>query len=147
MMSIELSNKTERVSTLMISLLEQGVVVSVKVTGDSMYPLWKHKRDTLILEKCYGEELRKGDIALYRRETGKLVIHRIINVNKDSYDLCGDAQTQIEYKLPKENVIAVVKSFTRKGKNYSCRDLVYRIYAYAWMHLLPFRGLLLKLVK
>ncbi len=147
MESNAVNNNKARATELMLSLLEQGLEVSVKVTGDSMYPLWKHKRDTIILKKCEEGILKRGEIPLYRRRNGKLVIHRIIRVNQDSYDLCGDAQTQVEYNLPKENVIAVVKAFTRKGRSYSCRDLSYRVYAYVWTCLLPFRSIILKLIK
>ena len=97
-------------------MLDENIDIAITVTGDSMFPLWRHMRDTAVLTKCDKTALRKGDIPLYRRKTGQYVMHRIIKANKDSYNLCGDAQTQIEYNLSAENIIAVVKAFTRKGK-------------------------------
>lgn len=118
-------------------------VLSMNITGDSMFPLWRHRRDTAVLTKYDKTALRKGDIPLYRRRTGQYVMHRIIKVNRDGYNLCGDAQTQIEYNFSKENIIAIVKAFTRKGKKYCCSDLWYRVYTVFWIGPLPFRRIML----
>jgi hypothetical protein len=95
-----------------------------------------------VLTKCDKFNLKVGDIPFYKRNNEKYVLHRIVKVNKDSYNLCGDNQYVIEKNLPKENVIAVVKSFERKGKCYSCGVLGYKIYWHLRIFSIPFRYLL-----
>ncbi|MCB2300095.1 S24/S26 family peptidase [Clostridium tagluense] len=130
----------EKLSPLLLTMLNEGITVTLPVTGNSMSPLWKHKRDSVVLIKCDKYNLKKGDIALYQRRTKQYVLHRIVALQMDSYTMCGDAQRQLEKNIPKERVIAVVKSFTRKGKEYSCNHLGYQIYSAVWMWVLPFRG-------
>ncbi len=141
---VKLDTSKEEFSAALLQLLDENIDVTITVTGDSMLPLWKHKRDTVVLTKCDKFALKKGDIPLYRRSNGQFVMHRIIHVHKDSYNLCGDAQTQIEYNLKKENIIAVVKAFTRKGKEYSCTSHWFKLYSALWLRLRPFRRILLK---
>lgn len=141
---VKIDPSKEKDSSILLKMLAENIDVTITVTGDSMFPLWRHKRDTVVLTKCDKTTLKKGDIPLYRRTTGQYVMHRIIKVNHESYNLCGDAQTQIEYNLPTENVIAVVKAFTRKEKNYCCSDLRYKTYTVLWMRLFSCRRIILK---
>lgn len=141
---VKLDTSKEEFSSALLNILDENIDVTITVTGDSMFPLWRHKRDTVVLTKCDKFALKKGDIALYRRENGQFVMHRIIKVNADSCNFCGDAQTQIEYNLAKDNIIAAVKAFSRKGKKYNCSNLWVRAYALLWIVLLPIRGILLK---
>lgn len=129
----------EDFSSTILLMLEKNMDVALTITGNSMYPLWKHKRDSVILSNCNRFNLTKGDIPLYQRANGQYVLHRIIKVNRDSYDMCGDAQFQIEHNLPKENIIAVVKAFTRNGKSFNCSCYLFKIYSILWMWLFPLR--------
>lgn len=138
---------TDKNALLLIKMLQENLEVQIPVTGNSMLPLWKQERDFVTLKNCNSEILKKGDVPLYRRTSGKLVMHRIIQVNKDSYDLCGDAQVQIEYHVPKSNMIGVVKSYTRKGKYYSSNGIKNRIYSRLWILLLPFRKIVNKVSR
>lgn len=130
-------------SIFLQELLDDNISVNLTVTGDSMFPLWRHKRDSVVLTKCDKNTLKKGDIPLYKRRNGQYVIHRIVKVNKNGYYLCGDAQAEIEYNVPSESIVAVVTSFTRKDKKYDCDDWRVRLYAFLWMRLFPIRGLIL----
>lgn len=137
----------EKLSPILLTMLNEDITVTIPVTGNSMFPLWMHKRDSAVVTKCDKNNMKKGDIVLYQRKTGQYVLHRIVAVQRDSYTMCGDAQTQLERNLPKERVIAVVKSFTRKGKEYSCNNLVNRMYSEVWMWVLPFRGRIFGLLR
>jgi hypothetical protein len=134
-------------SSVILPMLEKNIDVPITTTGDSMYPLWKHKRDMVVLTNCDKFNLKRGDIPLYKRPSGQYVLHRIIKVNKNSYDMCGDAQWNIEYNIPKENIIAVVKSFTRKGREYSSNNFSFRVYSDIWMRLLPLRRINLRIYR
>jgi len=129
------------------SILEQQWDVSIPVAGNSMQPLWQHNRDSVVLKSCERHELKKGDVVLYRRSTGQIVLHRIVKINQESYDLCGDAQVDIERNLPKSCVLAVMVEFYRKGKRYSSRQPLYRMYSLIWGWLRPLRRAAINAVR
>lgn len=132
---------SDRLALLLEPMLEQWDV-QIPVAGNSMRPLWRHARDSALLRSCDVYSLKKGDIALYRRATGQVVLHRIVRVNADSYHMCGDAQSVLERHVPKAHVLAVVAAFTRKGRDYRCDQLPHRAYAALWIWLFPIRALI-----
>lgn len=138
--------KTTRSQVAMTELLpmieesfRQGMTVTLGVTGNSMFPLFRHNRDSAILSPCDPHTLRRGDVPLYRRLDGRFILHRVIKAERDTYTLAGDAQHELERDLPKECVLAVMTGFIRKGKTVSCRHPLYRVYSTVWMWLLPLR--------
>lgn len=136
----KVSTSMESLSPIITTMLEENRDITLAVTGNSMYPLFAHKRDSVILASCNKFDLSKGDIPLYKRNNGQYVLHRIVKVNENSYDLCGDNQYIIEKNLPKKNIIAVVKAFERKGKVYSCNDFFYKLYWKLRIASIPFRS-------
>jgi len=112
-----------------------------------MRPLFAHNKDSVVLMKCDVFQLKRGDMPLYKRDNGQYVLHRIIKVNKDSYNLCGDGQYTIEKNLPKKNVIAVVKSFEQNGKMYSSHCLGYQIYWRFRVLTIPFRRIFHRIIS
>ncbi|WP_010243554.1 S24/S26 family peptidase [Acetivibrio cellulolyticus] len=138
----KVSTTLDEVSPIILATLDENIDVKLTVTGSSMYPLLINKRDSVILTKCDEVSLKKGDIPLYKRNNGKYVLHRIVRVNENSYDLCGDNQYIIERNLPKKNIIAVVKAFERNGKFYSCDNILYNLYWRIRIFTIPFRRLL-----
>lgn len=144
-MSISKVNTTiESLSPIILEILDKKIDITLTVTGTSMYPLLKHKKDRVILTSCDKFNLKKGDIPLYKRSSGEYVLHRIVKVNGNSYDLCGDNQYIVEKDVPKKNIIAVVKAFVRNDKTYRCDDVLYKIYWHLWIFSIPFRGLMQK---
>lgn len=144
MKRIEREVAFEELMPLIEDSFRQGLTVTLPVTGYSMRPLFLHKRDSVILTACDPCSLKRGDVPLYRRDNGQFVLHRIIRVYEDTYTLTGDAQWELEIGLPKENVIALMTGFVRKGKTVDCRNFLYRIYAMIWLWLLPIRPLIVR---
>lgn len=108
--------------------------VNILATGNSMYPLFRHKKDQVLLGRAEAGNLKKYDMILYRRDSGQYVLHRIVGEGKDGYVLRGDHQIQDEYPVRPDQVIAKVRSFCRNGRQVSCGDRGYRIYVQVWMH-------------
>ncbi len=108
--------------------------------GHSMWPLLRSGIDPVYLKKPV--ILRKYDVILFRRNQAQLVLHRIVAVGKDSYLICGDAESGREWIRP-EQVKAVMGGFYR-GKAYiGCDHPLYRIYVQLWCAAYPLRvGLL-----
>ena len=67
-------------------LKEEGELFYTNV-GYSMYPLIKSRED--ILHIISATEFRKGDVALYKNDDGKYILHRILKIKKDEVILAG----------------------------------------------------------
>jgi signal peptidase I len=131
----------ESLSPIMLAMLEEKLDLVLTITGTSMCPMLLHRRDSVVLTACDKHELRRGDLPLYKRDNGQYVLHRIVRVNENSYDLCGDNQYTVERGLPMENIIAVVKAFERNGRSYSCNDFLYKLYWHSRICSIPVRSI------
>lgn len=114
--------------------LELGGRVQFLASGNSMYPLLKHGRDTIILEHVRGEECRKYDVILYQRENGQYVVHRIVGRKEDGWILRGDHQYIKEYSVGEDQVIGKMIAFERKGRSCHTDQFLYRLYVYGWVN-------------
>lgn len=91
--------------------------LTYKNVGVSMLPLLKQGRDSFtVREVKQGESCKLWDVVLYKRGTDQYVLHRIIKVYEDSYDILGDNCIGIERGIPKTDVLGVMTDFTHKGK-------------------------------
>ena len=114
------------------------------VTGTSNLPTLSGGRDEIILGKAE-RPLKKGDLPLYRRDSGQYVLHRIISVQRDgTYICCGDNQWTKEPGIRPDQIIGRVIQITRKGKSFSPENLIYRGWVWLWVLLLPCRPVLLR---
>lgn len=150
----------EELSPLLLECLQQGQEVVLTITGNSMFPFLRHRRDQVVLVKADGEALQPGDVPLYRRHNGQYVLHRVVvrddgharlvlgkreplpTRNKDNslrYTMLGDAQTALEHGIGVEQILAVAKAFHRKGKVWACDGAAYGRYVRRWHRLLPCR--------
>ena len=128
---------------LMKEIFKLGKTFTLTAKGSSMVPLLHDSRDEIILADCVDpSKLKVRDIPLYLRDDGSYVLHRIVRVNKDSFDMCGDAQTEIERGVPKGNVVAIAVGFVRKGKAISVKSKRYRIFGFLWCLARPIRPVL-----
>ena len=59
--------------------LNAGETVPLVVTGGSMTPFLVHKRDAVLLSKI-DAPVRRGDIILYTRAPGLLILHRACHI-------------------------------------------------------------------
>lgn len=118
--------------------IARGSDVSITVTGTSMLPLLHNGTDTALLTGAKGR-LKKYDLAFYRRVDGSFVLHRVVKVTPEGYIMCGDNQVVTEHGITDRNIIAVVKGFTRGGKEYVVSCLPYRLYSMVWTSLRPLR--------
>ena len=120
-------------------LLREGKYIQIKPQGYSMYPLIVPGRDSVVIGPCNVGKLRKGDVILYRRDGGILVLHRIQRIKKEGLYLVGDNQTELEGPLRLDQVRGRMVEVQRDGKNISVDSLAYRCYSLIWMLARPFR--------
>ena len=129
--STVISNDLEQV------LLREGVIASTTV-GTSMRPLFKTRRDMVVIRAVSGE-LKKYDVALYKVGE-KIIMHRIVGIDTDGrkYLIRGD-NTYVLERIPFDAVMGVLESFNRKGKHKTVEDRGYRFYSRVWVAIYPLR--------
>jgi len=97
--------------------------------GDSMEPMLRNRRDIVVLNKpCC--RLKKYDLPLYKRDSGKYVLHRILKVRSEDYVICGDNRWQREFGITDNHVIGVVKGFYRNNKYIEVTNWKYLLYVH-----------------
>ena len=122
-------------------LVEEGHEVSMLVSGSSMSPFLIHLRDTIYFKQP-DRPLRAGDIVFYQRDSGQYVMHRILRVREEVYDIIGDAQTQIERGVRRDQIFAIITRVKRKGKLIGPGDFWWTFFARVWTKLIPLRPLI-----
>lgn len=71
-------------------------------------------------------------------------MHRICRVRREGYDIVGDAQTQIEGPVRREQIFALVTKVQRKGKWIGPGSFWWEFFARVWIHVIPLRPALLR---
>jgi len=133
----------DELSPLIEELIESGTDIILTVTGNSMFPILRDRRDRVVLTHA-GEKLKKFDIPLYRRDGGQYILHRIVKVKGDHYYINGDNQTFIEKPVYRRQIKAVVREIQRGGMIMPVKHPLYVIYSRVWVWFFPFRKLMLK---
>ena len=128
----------EELAPLIRLQLQKGGHASLTVTGNSMYPMLRHRRDMVYLQPADPVQ-KKGDLILYQREEGSYILHRIVRCKAPGEYICsGDNQWEPE-AVSQGQVIAKVYAFRRKGKEYQHKSRSYRLYVWIWVALFPVR--------
>lgn len=128
-------------STFEEELARHGKIVYTNV-GDSMLPLIKQGRDALIIERVTSP-LKRGDIPLYKRNSGKYVLHRVVGKNKRGYRILGDNRFRIERGINDSHIIGVLTGIIRDGREMTVREAEGGLYRFYILNLYPVRFLLL----
>jgi hypothetical protein len=124
----------------MAEVLQQGGTVELTVTGNSMYPMLRHRVSRVRLAPVTGP-LSRGDLPLYRRDNGKFVLHRVVEVDNGLYSCCGDNQWHVEPGIRHDQIIAIVTDYARRKSWVSCGNRFHRIYWRFWVWVRPLRRL------
>ena len=117
--------------------LEAGQQVRFSPMGTSMLPMLRQGRDSVVLSPA-PERLSRYDLPLYRRDNGAYVLHRIVEVG-ETYTCIGDHQFVSEPGIRRDQIIAVVTGFRRKGRDHTVTEPGYRLYCRIWHHSRPVR--------
>ena len=135
---------TREYVSVLRELVEEGREVNMVVWGSSMTPFLGHGRDTIFFS-APERELRRGDMVFYQRDSGQFVMHRIWKVKKDGYYIVGDAQTDIEGPIRRDQIFARITKVKRKGKMISNGDFWWEFFEKVWIRMVPLRPAIRKL--
>lgn len=134
---------TKEYVSVLKELAEEGKVVSMRITGSSMSPFLCHGRDYIYFSKPK-RDLRKGDMVFYQRDTGQFVMHRIYKVKPEGYYMLGDAQTDIEGPLRREQIFALVLKVKRKDIVIGPGDFWWEFFEHVWIRMICMRPIVVR---
>lgn len=83
------------------SALARGETVTLQISGDSMRPTLKPRRDAAVLEPLQTWPPRRGEILFFRRANGEYVLHRVLRLTPEGPIMNGDAQGWTEGPVPR----------------------------------------------
>ena len=118
---------TEKYFSMIRQALSDTGRAYIRVTGMSMWPLLRHIRDGVVITPP--EKVRTGDIVLIDRRDGRYALHRVIRKGANGFVMAGDHQWHFETNLPYDQIIGVVVSIDRNGRNLSCKNFFIKSYA------------------
>ena len=114
----------------------EGRYVSTSV-GFSMKPMLRSRRDTVVIVPKTGR-LKKYDVPLYAVGE-KLILHRVVRVLPDGYNIRGDNCAFTERGISDSQILGVLLEFWRGEKEIRVTDTGYRIYSRIWVWSYPVR--------
>lgn len=118
--------------------LEHSGEVVFTPKGVSMLPMLRNNKDTVTL--CGARfPLKKYQVALYLRDGGQYVLHRVVGIAEDGYIMRGDNQFIDETGIREDQIIAIVDRFNRKGREYTCSSKLYILYYKIWVNTVEIR--------
>lgn len=133
--------------TLEEAIEEQGVVLH-HIKGISMQPLLRAGKDMIAICPKPAQRLKRYDMPVFKRRNGEYVIHRILKVHEEGYDIVGDNQCFYERNVKDDQIIGVVKQIVRGNKiinvgadkKYPDLPLWYIVYLFLWCDLFFLRA-------
>ena len=124
--------------------LEEGKTVKIRLKGNSMFPLLRSGRDSVILEKSPAHSLTPMDVVLFRYR-GNYILHRIIKRDGARLLLQGDGVISAVEQCTVDDVIGkVVKVCRSSGKTISVDSKPWILLSRLWRCSKIIRVLLLK---
>jgi len=126
----------ELVPVLQLQMADGGEA-PLTVTGSSMHPTLRHRRDRVLLVKAEAMPARP-QVILYRRDNGSYVLHRIVRNRKDGWICSGDNQWQPEF-VRFDQLEAVVSTILRNNKIYYVNQRGHGFWVWLWTAVFPLR--------
>ena len=112
--------------------------------GISMMPLLRQDRDLLVVEPIGGRRCRKGEVVLYKRGQD-YILHRVTKVLPEGYVTWGDHNWKRDPIVYDDQILGVMTSLVRNGKEIFMDALSYRLYSEVWIHIvIPMRSMFLR---
>lgn len=110
--------------------LNNGESIVFSPSGVSMLPLFKQGRDSVTL-CAINNEIKKDDIVFFKKEDGTFVLHRVLKIHENGYDIIGDNNIHAEVNIKRNQIIGIVSSYKRGDKTYTLNSFRYNIYCRA----------------
>lgn len=121
-------------------VLEEQGTAFIQTVGVSMEPMLHERESTVVLEKPHSR-LKRGDVALFKRQDGQYVLHRVIRVRETDYLIRGDNCVGHE-TVTDAMIVGVMKGYyeSAEGAFIPRDDAKYQRY----VHTVGFRSAMLR---
>ena len=119
--------------------LSENGTLTYSNKGTSMMPLLREGKDMFTLRRKGAERCKIGDVVLYKRPPKDYVLHRVVEVRENDYVILGDNCVTYEYGIKDSDILGVMTSFTRGGKEYRVESRGYRLYTFIILHTITIR--------
>lgn len=127
-------------------LLAAGRTVQFTVPTTSMYQFIRPNLDACIVAPLESpDQLRRGEVALYRRDSGMLILHRVYRHRKGQVFMLGDNQTEIEGPLREEQFLGILVAIKRGEREMPTDAPLYWLLSRLWLVMRPVRPVFWKL--
>lgn len=120
-------------------LKQKGFLLYTTV-GRSMRPFLRSGEDLMRIEARADHRMKVGDVVLYRRKSGKYVLHRIVRVRKEDYVLCGDNCWWLEPGIREDQILGKLTCVIRQGEPVDVGSFGYRLKVNLWWGIYPIRA-------
>lgn len=112
---------------VMCKVLESGGKFTFAPFGNSMRPLIKSGKTQIVLEKN-NNNFKLGDVPLFRRNNGSLVLHRIVKIDENGYVTVGDNELRKEAYFKDEDAYGIMCGYYKGKKFVSVESKRYKFY-------------------
>ncbi len=138
---------TAEISGVLQDVLENDGNVPIYVSGHSMTPFLNNGRDIVWLRACVPSDFKRGQVLLFKRKDGSLILHRIRKVLSDDRLLMnGDAQSWCE-EIGNEQALAVAYEFIKNKKHISSDSFNFKVWNFFWYPTRAFRPILIRFIN
>ena len=126
--------------------LGEGKTVKIRLKGNSMFPLLRSGRDSVILQKFAADSLKPMDVVLFKY-CGNYILHRIIKRDGVRLLIQGDGVISAIEQCTVDDVVGkVVKVCRSSGKAIDVDNWRWTLSSRLWRNSEIMRLLLLKLL-
>lgn len=115
-------------------LLGEGGEVTITIRGNSMQPVLRDGRDKVVLRRCEGDEVQRGDVMLFRYRGG-YVLHRVVGVDGERITFAGDGNYKLYEQALRTDIVARMVAYCKDGRRVECTDREWLRYSRLWMAL------------
>lgn len=91
-------------SPIIYDIVSGGGSVRLDVKGNSMMPLIRDEKDAVLLKKA--EDIQLYDVVLFKKDNGRIALHRIVEITDDTYTIIGDNQYRFDRRIRNDQLIA-----------------------------------------
>ena len=121
--NFEISNSSTKAMQIFLELIKSGEECPLTGTGNSMYPFLKDEKDIITMMPIDKKKIRVGDIFLYQRDDGIIVVHRLYKICSDeTFWFAGDNLSYVEKNIKISQLRAKARYVTRNGRTISCEQ-------------------------
>ncbi len=111
-------------------IIERDGQVLETTYGVSMQPMLRQGENPIVISKITSP-LKKRDVILFRCESGKYLLHRIIKKKKNGYLTRGDNNLFNDGIIKEEQIKGILTGYYEGEKYIDCQNnLRYRVYSF-----------------